>query len=59
MKTLLTKEELMNQSVEDLADTIIECRNRIELLRKQLKNSQEEANQLFQFKQNTFHPVGY
>ena len=56
---LLNKEELMQQSSEDLADTIIEYRKRIEILNKKLEKAQKEAWKLEGWKQSILHPVGY
>jgi hypothetical protein len=56
---LMNKEELMQQSVEDLADTILECRKRIEVLNKKLEKVQNEVWKLEGWKQSVSHPIGY
>lgn len=56
---LMNKEELMQQSSEDLADTIIEYRKRIEFLNKKLEKVQNEVWKLDGWKQSVLHPVGY
>jgi len=56
---VLNKEELMQQSAEDLADTIIEYRKRIEILNKRLQKAEDEVSKLAGWKQSILHPVGY